>query len=261
MLNLACASLSCDGFGDERFVPSMQLLPEIGYECIELNCWNPSDLTPNSITNLRRRCDEAGLEPIAVFGSSFGGTGFDVSKDVGHKLRMIDAAVELDCNRIVATGATRGEAGGIDSIIRVLEEITPYAERRGVLVCLENHANNNLETIEDYETIFSTVDSPNVGLCFDTGHFEASGIELNEVADRLHERVVHIHVKETARFGEKNFVKFGEGVTDNSALLEKMDEYGYRGYVTVELAIEDKSNVIEDLRKPIELFESYMTDS
>ena len=257
MINLACSSLSCDGFGDENFTPSMNLLPEIGYEYIELNCWNPSDLTPATITNLQRRCDEACLQPIAVYGTSIGGTGHEISKDVGHKLRMIDAAIELDCHRIVVTGASRGEKGGVDGVISVLEAITPYAEEQGVLICLENHANNNIQNIEDYEKIFSVIDSPNIGLCIDTGHFTASAIDLEEVVDRLHHKVVHIHVKEAAEVGEENFVRFGEGSTNNQQLIEAMLDHNYQGYVSVELALEDKSSVVEDLKKPLEMFDQY----
>ena len=257
MMGLSCASLSCDGFGDENFVPSLDLLPDIGYEYIELNCWNPADLTPTTTTNLRRRCDEADLTPVAVYGASFGGTGFDRSKDVSHKIRMIDAAVELGCHRVVATGAPRGEQGGLDGVIDVLNEVVPYAEKQGVLVCLENHANNNIETIEDYETILSAVDSNNVGVCVDTGHFEAAGIELEDVVDRLHCDIVHIHVKETSVFGEEDFIRFGEGDTDNERFLELMLDHGYYGYVTVELALKDKSNVRRDLREPIEMFDQY----
>jgi sugar phosphate isomerase/epimerase len=211
VIGLACSTLSCDGFGDNKFVQSLRKLPAIGYRYIELNCWQPSDLTPNNIRNMKRRCKEAGLEPIAVYGSSFGGIGFEISKDVCHKIRMIDAAVELNCHRIVATGAKRGEKGGLESIITALKEIAPYAEERGVLVCLENHANNNLENIDDYKEVFSRIDSPNVGLCIDTGHFDAAGVSLDEVMEQLHEKVCHIHVKEAVQIGVEKFVRFGEG--------------------------------------------------
>lgn len=258
MIGLACASLSCDGFGDNRFVNSLRTMPTIGFRYIELNCWHPPDLTPTNVLNLRRRCREAGLTPIAVYGSSFGGnTPQEIGKDVCHKLRMIDAAVELGCGRIVATGAKRGEGGGIAAVIETLRHIVPYAERRGVLVSLENHASNNLETIEDYETIFAEIDSPNVGVCADTGHFEAASVRLDDVAERLLPKINHIHVKETAAFGEERFVRFGQGVTDNRAFVERMIASGYSGYITVELALPDKSRLIEDLSVPYRQFADY----
>ncbi|GGG02253.1 sugar phosphate isomerase/epimerase family protein [Paenibacillus abyssi] len=258
MIGLACASLSCDGFGDHHFVSSMRLMPQIGYRHIELNCWYPSDLTPLNIRRLQLRCAEAGLKPIAVYGSSFGGSNHhEISKDVCHKLRMIDAARELGCHRIVATGGARGQQGGMEAVLTALRQVVPYSEERGVLICLENHASNNLEFIEDYEHIFSELDSPNLGVCADTGHFEASGLGLDEVAARLHNRIHHIHVKETARKGEEVFVKFGQGVTDNRRFIDMLLGHGYQGYITVELAIEDKSNLLQDLSVPYRMFSTY----
>jgi sugar phosphate isomerase/epimerase len=260
MIGLACSTLSCDGFVDSHFDRTFEVAPQVGFKYIEFNCWFPSDLTPQGIRRARQRCQAAGLLPAAVYGSAFGAAStFDLGKDVGHKLRMIEAAVELGCRRIVATGAGRGQAGGLDEIVTVLEQITPVAEENGILICLENHANNNLETIEDYRRIFAAVPSPNVGLCIDTGHFSGSGISLDDVVACLGDRVNHIHVKEAAAMGLPKFVPFGQGVTDNNRLIEQMIARGYSGFVSVELAIEDKTNLVHDLKASYALFGHYET--
>lgn len=258
MIGLACSSLSCDGFGDNHFVKSFEILPQLGYRFVEFNCWHPGDLTPVGVASIRDRCQATGLTPIAVYGASFGGDNHHaVGKDVCHKLRMIDAARELECSRIVATGARRGQQGGLDAILTVLREIVPVAEASGVLICLENHANNNLETIEDYATIFAAIDSPALGLCVDTGHFDAAGVALDDVVDRLGPKINHIHVKEAVAVGVERFVPFGHGVTDNRRLLDRMVATGYEGYISVEFAQEDKTNLLHDLRVPYDLFKDY----
>ncbi len=260
MIGLACSTVSCDGFVDNHFNKTFEVAPQVGFRYVEFNCWHPSDLTPASIRRMKERCREVRLTPISVYGSSFGaGSPFDISKDVCHKLRMIDAALELGCRRIVTTGATRGQQGGLEEIIAVLEQIVPVAESNGVLVCLENHAQNNLETIEDYQRIFAAFPSQNVGLCVDTGHFDGSAIRLDDVVDCLGDKVNHIHVKEAASVGEPRFVRFGQGVTDNNRLIERMLARGYDGYISVELAIEDKSNLLNDLKVPYGLFAKYET--
>jgi sugar phosphate isomerase/epimerase len=260
MIGLACSSLSCDGFVNIHFARAFEVAPQIGFKYMEFNCWHPSDLTPQGIQHTKRRCKEVGLTPISIYGASFGAAStFDVSKDVAHKVRMIEAARELGCWRIVATGAQRGAGGGLDEIITVLKEIAPMAEAHDVLICLENHANNNLEMIEDYERVFEAVTSPNVGLCVDTGHFEGANVDLDDVVDRLGDKINHIHVKEAAAKGEPRFVRFGEGVTDNNRLIERALERGYSGYISVELAIEDKSHLVRDLQVPYRLFQHYET--
>lgn len=261
MIGLACSSLSCDGFVDIHFQRVFEIAHQIGFKYIEFNCWHPSDLTPQSTRRIKQRCQEIGLAPIAVYGSSFGAdSAFGVSKDVGHKLRMIEAALELGCRRIVATGAARGQAGGLEEIITVLEQIVPLAEETDVMICLENHARNNLETIADYERVFEAITSPNVGLCVDTGHFDAAGVSLDEVVDRLADKINHIHVKEAAEMGETRFVRFGQGITENNRIIERILSHGYEGYISVELAIEDKSSLIDDLKVPYNLFAKYESE-
>ena len=260
MIGLSCSTVSCDGFVDNHFNKTFEVAPQAGFKYVEFNCWHPSDLTPQSIRRMKQRCQEVGLTPISVYGSSFGAnSAFEVSKDVCHKLRMIEAALELGVRRIVATGEGRGQQGGLDEIIKVLEQITPVAQDNDVLICLENHAQNNLETIEDYQRVFAALPSPNLGLCIDTGHFDGSGISLDDVVDCLHARVNHIHVKEAVSKGVPTFVRFGQGVTDNNRLIERMLAHGYQGYISVELAIEDKSNLINDLKVPYNLFSKYET--
>lgn len=259
MIGLSCSTVSCDGFGDNHFLRSFQVMPKVGYKFIEFNCWHPSDILPSNIQRLKMSCAEAGLTPISIYGPSIGGDKGQLTKDVAHKIRMMEAALELGCRRIVATGFQRGKDGGLDGVIRVLKEIIPFAEEKGILICLENHAHNNLETIDDYNRIFEEVPSPNVGLCADTGHIEASGIRLDEIASAFPTKVNHIHVKETVAFGVEEFVRFGEGVTDNNSFIEKMIDIGFSGYFSVELAILDKSNVVHDLKVAYDKFHRYET--
>ena len=237
MIALACSTLSCDGFADSDFVESFRLLPEIGFKYVEFNCWYPRTITPARTQDLKRRCEATGLVPVVVYGTAFGGANNnETTKDVAHKLRLIDMACELGCRRICATGAARGTQGGLDAIVAVLREIVPYAEERDVLICLENHAGHNIETIADYEYILERIDSSHVGICLDTGHFDASGIDMNDVIDRFEAKINHIHLKENDGFGKKAFVRFGAGTTAIDQAVERLIASGYQGYLSVELS-------------------------
>ena len=204
MIKLACATLSCDGFGDTDFEASFRMLPEIGFKYVEFNCWYPRTITPEKMRDLKARCEARNLLPASIHGSSFGGDDpHALSKDTAHKIRLIEAACELGVTRIGATGSARGTQGGLDAIITVLKEIAPVAEEYGVEIGLENHEGNNLENIADYERIFDVIDSDNVGIWLDTGHFDAAGVDMDDLIDRLHSRVNHIHVKDNQVKGEK----------------------------------------------------------
>lgn len=248
MIQLACASLSCDGFGDNDFVRTFELLPELGYRNIEFDLWHPGNLTRSKIIELRRRCAEAGLQPIAVYSTSFGvDKQHELVKDVTHKLRMIEAALELGCQRIVMTGAGGRPEGGLTAVIKVLEHLTPEAELQGVDICLENHHGHSIDTIEDYEAIFKAIPSSRVGMCVDTGHFQRSGINLLSLAERFEKRINHIHLKDF----------LANGQTDNHGFMQYILKTDYSGYLTIEHVTEDWDNVDEDLMAARTIFEVY----
>jgi sugar phosphate isomerase/epimerase len=211
---------------------------------------------------LHTRSAEAGITPGSLHVSGFGGEGgAGLTKDVCHKIRAIDAAAELGCSMVSASGAGRGSDGGREAIVTVLEEIMPYAEERGVQISLENHVDNNLENIDDYAWILDRIRSAALGICMDTGHFDAAGVKLDDVVDRFSRRINHIHLKENRGFGAKEFVPFGEGTTENIRIVERMLELGYEGYLVVEVSPEigGSGDVagLEGVRVPYEMFSGY----
>lgn len=256
-VELAIATITCDGFGDENFEPAFEIIPKLPFTNVEFNCWYARNLTPKGIRSIKERCQQHNLKPICIQGSSFGASG-NIIKDVTHKIWNMEAARQLGCRRVKFTGAGRGSEGGLDAIIEVLKEITPAAEEMDMLVLLENHADNNLENIEDYDRIFNTIDSPNVGMCMDNAHFDGANVDLFEVIDRFHSRILHIDLKDTERKGVHKVVMYGQGITDNAGVVEKMLDHGYTGYLLIEMAPpQNKQTLEEDLRKAYQLFKKY----
>lgn len=259
-IQLAIATICTDGFGNQHHEPAMEFIPQLGFKNVELNLWYPDQITPSYIGNLKQRCKDSGIIPISLQGTSFGADGRSaVIKDYSHKLLMMQYAKQLGCGIVKFTGAKRGTQGGLQSIIQVCKELAPAAEELGVLVTLENHAGNNLETIEDYNTIFDAIDSPNIGLCLDTGHFEGSGIHLSQVVDRFHSRTLHVDLKDCRAFGQGHkTVPFGQGTTDFDAFLSQLVHSGYQGYLVVEQAwSEPQGDWKTDLKSSYQRFKKW----
>lgn len=256
-VELAIATITCDGFGDRNFERAFAVIPKLPFRNVEFNCWYARNLTPQGIESIKERCEHHRLAPICIQGSSFGAGG-NIIKDVTHKLWNMEAARRLGCRRVKFTGAGRGKEGGLEAVIEILKELAPAAEEMNMLILVENHANNNLENIDDYDRIFSAISSPNVGMCMDNAHFDGANVDLLEVVERFHSRILHIDLKETERKGIHKVVRFGEGVTDNAGVIEKMLGYGYRGYLLVEMAPPiDEATLEADLTKAYELFHRY----
>ena len=238
-VQLAIASICTDGFGNQHHEPAMKFIPQLGFKNVELNLLYPDHITPRYVSRLKQRCQDAGLKPVSLHGIGFGAQGGKngIVKDVAHKLLMMQYARQLDCHIVKFTGSKKGTQGGLQSIIKVCKELAPVAEEMGVLVTLENHAGNNLESIADYETVFSQIESANIGLCLDTGHFEGAGIELKEVVERFHDRTLHVDLKDCRAFGKgHDTVPFGTGQTDFDAFLKQLIATDYKGYLVVEQA-------------------------
>lgn len=259
MTYLACATVSSEGFKDSGYTRTFDLVPKAGFRFIEFNLWFGNAVTDGSIESLKSRCEETGMQTAAVYGRGLGIVGpGQQDVDVAHKIHMMHIAERLGCARVVTGGVPGRDAEAFRSAVDVLNLIAPMAEDRGLSICLENHAGFTLESIEDYESLFSDVPSPAVGLCIDTGHFEAAGIRLDDVVDRLWKRTNHIHVKENKGFGVKDFRRFGEGTTDNVGLVQNMVDRGYEGFITVEISPQkDRASNLEDLRTAYKLFDRF----
>lgn len=259
-VRLAVATICTDGFGNHRHEPAFRLIPQTGVRNVEFNIWYDELLAPEYLDGIVARCAAAGLMPVCVQGSAFGGEGAaGIARDVAHKFRLMEAARRLGCRRVKCTGARRGTKGGLESVIAVCREIAPAAREMGVLVVLENHAGNVLENVADYDTIFGQIDSPHIGLCLDTGHFEGAGIPLAEVVERFHSRLLHVDLKDCQAFGKgHSTVVYGDGVTDFEAFLDLLAAKAYRGYLVMEQAwAEPREPIVDNLLKGVKRFRPY----
>ncbi len=255
MIELACASLCAEGFQDSGFARTFSMIPEAGYGFVEFNLWHGTSLLPEAVRSLRERCEATGLKAAAVYATSLGGR---TDQDVAHKLYCLNVAETLGCQRLVMSGAPKSSGRTLEEAIETLRLLAPVAEARGLLLSLENHRDFTLERIEDYERVFAAVPQTNLGVCVDTGHFEAASVRLSDVVERLGPRINHIHVKDNRVFGQQDFCRFGEGTVRNAELVEAMVARGYEGFITVELSPQkDRPTSVEDMRQAYALFEGY----
>lgn len=257
---LAVASICFDGFGHEAHEPTFRHAPEVGITDIEFNLWYYDMLTTAYLDGLVERCEKLDLTPVSLQGTSFGGQGgHGLVKDFSHKQWLVMQARRLGCSVVKFTGSRRDTNGGLKHVIDVCQELAPVAEEMGVKVVLENHTGNVLEFAEDYREIFATIDSPAIGMCLDSGHFEGSGVTLKSILDEFRDRILHVDLKDCAAFGEgHNTVVFGEGVTDFDTFLTDLIDGGYRDYLVVEMAWrEPRQPLVENLIAARERFAPY----
>lgn len=259
-VELAIATICTDGFNNRSHVPAFQVIPDLGFKNVEFNLWYPNTIMPRYIKSIKLRCETSGLNPVSLQGSGFGGVGRNgLIKDVAHKLQFIEHCKTLGCRVAKFTGSKRNTNGGLETVIKVCEEIADAAEENGVKITLENHVGNVLENVGDYEQVFSKIDSPNIGLCLDTGHFEGVGIDLHEVVDKFSDRILQVDLKDCRERGKgHDTVPFGQGVTDFDDFLSHLMETNYQGLLVVEQAWrEPKGDWQADLRSAYQRFRKW----
>jgi sugar phosphate isomerase/epimerase len=113
-----------------------------------------------------------------------------------------------------------------------------YGEQRGVVIAIEPHVDDILDTPDRALELLDAIDSPYLKLNFDISHFNVMGIPIAESVAALAAHSVHTHVKdERGRAPNHQFLIPGEGEFDYVAYLHAMREHGYTGFITAEVAI------------------------
>jgi len=111
----------------------------------------------------------------------------------------------------------------------VLKEAAVVAERRGILIGLEPHQQYSKHP-DGLDRIYELVDSPAIGINFDTGNSYLCGHDPVEWLERVKDRLVHLHAKDiSAQQSEDERGKVtgtpvgcacGEGVIDWKKVVE-----------------------------------------
>lgn len=143
----------------------------------------------------------------------------------------VERAAETGCNLVVVGGPDR-RTEPFFPFLKALDEIEPLLRNTPVRLALENHYGNWIQFIQDYEHIFDYMQSPQVGVTLDTGHFTACGVDPADVARRLQDKIVHVHIKD--HVGRQS-VPLGTGQTNNLGLVRVLKEMNYAGYLSQEI--------------------------
>jgi sugar phosphate isomerase/epimerase len=167
-------------------------------------------------------------------------------------------------------GLSRAEgiARTVDGLRRSLE----YAERRGVVLCLENHYKDGTwqypefaQPEDVYLEILDRVDSPWLGVQYDPSNAIVGGYDPVRFLDRVLPRVVTMHASDRSlapgatledlrqsdgAVGYSDKLRHGEigkGLIDYDAIFSRLAAAGYRGWISVE----DGVNGLDELARSV----------
>jgi len=240
-------------------VDCLQLCKDAGFDGVELNYALEGDLSP-----------EAGEDDIRKIGETARKIGIEISglcsflfwpyslthqdpqrRKQGLELakKMIRAAWLLKTsNLLVVPGAVYVPWLDEDPPVphdvcdrrarEAVRRLIPEAQRAGVYLNIENiFANGYLHSPQEINEFVDSFQSEHVRVHFDTGnvmqyHFPEHWIPM------LGKRIRNVHLKEYSKkvneFNLNAFRPLLDGTTDWPAVIESLDQVGYRGYLTFE---------------------------
>jgi len=241
----------------------MKAAQNIGYKFVEPYVYSDLELKINSHLNIRNESDYHHINTgqvnfdllknqISELGLKFSALDAHTSLllpqiGVPYLKNAIDLAEAIDCKIVVSDeGPVPEEWMQLEQAFEImcisLEEITKYAQDKGILFAIEPH--NRLTT--NRESLKRLLDkfSPEVfGVNFDTGNSFLAGNEPVEMLETIVDRCVHIHAKDIPETqlsergkvtGTRVGVAVGDGVIDFPGVISVLKSSGFNGVISVE---------------------------
>jgi sugar phosphate isomerase/epimerase len=132
--------------------------------------------------------------------------------------------------------------GIMDRLRRSLDDLAPYAARRGVRIAVEN-GHDNIATIRE---LFSAYGPEYLGLCWDSGHGNLIVPDVPapkglDALDLIKERLLVLHIHDNDGANDRHRVPF-TGTVDWPRLASLIARSGYRKCVSMESNVHQEEN-------------------
>ena len=131
----------------------------------------------------------------------------------------------------------------------IRERLLPAAEKRGVIIGIEEVWNKFLLTPRDFVRYVDEFDHALIKAYFDVGNIVHYGVPQHWIRAIGGERMVRVHLKDYSR--QDGFVNLGEGDINWPEVRRALDDVGYKGPATVELRAGDRE-YLADLGKRVD---------
>jgi L-ribulose-5-phosphate 3-epimerase len=125
----------------------------------------------------------------------------------------------------------------IDHVVAVLKKIAPKAEKRGVVIGLENWF-----SAEDHKRLLDRIGSPAVKVYYDVGNSTDKGRDVPKEIRSLGSLICEFHFKDGRHL-------LGEGRIDFKQVRQALDDINYSGWLNIEAAA--PHGIVADYRKQL----------
>lgn len=242
------AAFTLSAFGDEiakDLSDQLMLLKELDIHHLDLrSAWGKGllEMTDADVERVKETCAAHGVK-VACLGSPVGKSPIEapIEHELSNLARTCEIGRALGCHRVRMFSFyppdTDAEAveGYVEAAVSRLMRLVALAEREEVVLLLENEKKLVGDTIERCHVLLSRLDSPNLRFLWDPANFVQ--VEAARPTERgwplLGQYVSYVHIKD-AYGGDGSVCVAGEGDGQIGALLTRLREEGYRGFLSLE---------------------------
>ena len=120
--------------------------------------------------------------------------------------------------------------------VEKLKQLAPYAEERGVRICLEN-IGGHFARVDDLLEIIARVGSPALGICLDTGHLHIHDkiMTQEEFILRAGEHLHALHIADNQGSSDQHMMPYGCGSVDWASVMRGLRAVGYKDCFNYEI--------------------------
>ncbi len=218
---------------------------ELGVDGVSLeSCFFPS-FEAGYLRELKALLDEYGMERVYAWGHPNGLEGGRNREALKEMIDSLDHAAHIGAKVMRVVGSSRRyvkepHEPQLRNLAAMFREAIPAAEERGVVMAMENHIDF---TSDEMLWLFHEVDSPHLGMNFDTGNFLRLLDDPVKGMEKLAKFVRATHIKDLKPYKSApadqwyffSSTPVGEGLIDIPALLRLLYEAGYQGLLAIEI--------------------------
>ena len=241
---LSCTTSTTSIPGKDNISECFLLAPKAGYRAWGAQSplfWWPGMTRWVNIDLIIQCARDAGLERCSeLYGAAFPmGSVAEAQRAAPFRAQLFEVAIKMGSPLVVITGRPRTDSG-LEPTIAGIKALLPLIENKSIKLALEPHFGSQIQNIEDYDAIFDQIESLQVGITLDSGHFHSADVDWRRLIHRYPERIYNFHVKD--HIGTQS-VPLGTGEIDLRGYIEELHSIGYTGALAVELEVVDPENL------------------
>ena len=248
-------SLSNGVFSKRSLAENIATVSRLGFEDLEFNMKSVAVEDDVSVYAAKRLVDVYGLKCLTLHAATV-----HVKDEVEVHRAVYYGMISLEFARVlqapvmvVHSNVARKTPEAVRRVVleRVFTELSAYAKRLNVKLALENlsYASSGYgKNVAELEEILGVVDDGAMGVTLDFCHAEATGQTLS-LLEKYGNKLCNVHMSNRAH------KPFDSETPKLKTFMAKLEEYGYRGPITLELS---RKCTIEQILKTKAVLENFV---